>query len=182
MYDDGSRPAWFAVVTKSRHEKLVSQQLRSKGIEEFLPMYPVRKRWSDRYMTVELPLFTGYVFCRFQPEQTLPILSTTGVASIVSFGGRPAPIPETEIDSVKAVLQSGLPASPWPYLRAGERVRIRSGAMDGVEGVLLRDKDSLRVVVSVELLQRSVAVEIDRDVLEPAGKASRRVEARPGRL
>lgn len=157
--------SWFALTVKSQHEKAVAECLRYRDIEDYLPLYTVRRQWSDRVQSVELPLFPGYVFCRFDYRRRLPVLTTPGVHSIVGFGGEPVPVSESEIGGIKAVLASGLPAQPWPFIRIGQRVRIERGSLAGLEGILLREKDSFRVVVSVELLRRSVAVEIDRSVL-----------------
>jgi len=156
---------WFAVTVKLNYEKAVSQCLRYKGLEDYLPLYKANRRWSDRVQSVEVPLFPGYVFCRFDAYRRLPVLTTPGVMSIVGFGGDPVPVSESEIADIKAVLASGLPAQPWPFIRVGQPVRIERGSLAGLEGILLREKDAFRVVVSVELLQRSVAVEIDRNVL-----------------
>lgn len=178
-----SEPLWYAVTVKPRHEKTVAQHLRLRSIEEFLPLYQARHRWSDRSQLVDLPLFTGYVFCRFGKAERLRVLNTPSITSIVGFAGNDAPVPESEIAAVRDLLVSGLPVEPWPYLRIGERVRIESGAMAGVEGILIREKSRLRVVVSVDLLQRSVAAEIDRDMLSAVrGGPSLRIpqSLRPG--
>ena len=132
-----------------------------KGYECFLPVYRQRKRWSDRTVTTEAPLFPGYVFCRFDYWRRLPIMTTLGVVSIVGFGSDPAPIPDHEIQAIEKVLTAGFAAEPHPFLRIGQRIRITHGALRGVEGVLLRKKSEWRLVVSVNMLQRSVSVEID---------------------
>lgn len=137
----------------------------TRGGEDFLPLYRSRRRWSDRLKEIELPLFAGYVFCRFAPEERVPVLRTPGVRSIVTFDGRPAPVSEEEVAAMRQAVGSGLPVQPWPFLRAGQPVRIERGPLSGLCGVLVRAKDSWRVVVSVELLQRSVAIEVDRDTL-----------------
>lgn len=160
-----SSDRWFALTAKPRHEKAVSQSLRSKGLEVFLPLYRLRHKWSDRMKAVDLPLFPGYVFCRFNSDCRLPVLTTPGVKSIVGFSNRPVPVSDEEIAGVQTILASGLPAQPWPYLSAGQSVRIERGSLAGIEGVLLHEKDSMRVVVSVELLRRAVAVEIGRDMI-----------------
>ena len=165
---------WFALVVKPQHEKAVAEQLQAKALEHYLPLYRARRRWSDRTKAVELPLFPRYVFCRFGFEQRLKVLSTPSIVCIVSFGGKPAPVSETELDAVRALVGSGLPVSPWPFLRSGERVRITHGALAGVEGILVRENSAYRVVVSVELLNSAAAVEIDRDLVVPAGPAPSR--------
>jgi transcription antitermination factor NusG len=152
---------WYAVQTRVQHEKMVAQALAGKGYEEFLPLYRCRRRWSDRIKELELPLFPGYVFCRFDVEQRLPILVTPGVQHIVGIGKVPLPVEEAEIAAIQSIVRTGLPAEPWPFLQVGQRVRIVSGPLEGLEGLLLAVKKPYRLVVSVTLLQRSVAVEID---------------------
>jgi transcription antitermination factor NusG len=155
--------SWFAVVTRSRHEKSAAAGLRAKGIEEFLPLHRARRRWSDRVQTVELPLFPGYLFCRFAPEEYLQVIQTPGVTAVVGFGGKPYPAATGEVDAIQAALGAGCNVEPWPYLTAGDRVRLEDGPLAGIEGILLREKSGSRLIVSVELLQRSVAVEIGRE-------------------
>jgi|SRR5580658_5003147 transcription antitermination factor NusG len=157
--------AWFALTAKPRHEKTVAESLRGKGLESFVPLYRTRRQWTDRVRSVDLPLFPGYVFCRFAYASRLPVLNTPGVTSVVGFSDVPTPVADDEIMRVRAIEASGLPTHPWPYLRVGQRARIERGSLEGLEGVLIREKDSLRVVVSVELLRRAVAVEIDRDMI-----------------
>ena len=161
--------AWFAVTVKPNHERTAAQALGDKGLEVFLPLYRARRRWTDRVKQLDLPLFGGYVFCRFERPDKARVLATPAVTSVVSFGRQPAAIPEPEIESLRTLVSSGLPVGPWPFLRVGERVRIEAGPLAGVEGVLTQLKDAWRVVVSVELLQRSVAAEVDRDVVASAG-------------
>ncbi len=158
-------PLWYALTTKPRHEKAAALALGAKGVEAFLPLYRARHRWSDRVKNVQLPLFAGYVFGRFSNAERARILATPGVTSIVGFGNRPAPVSPQEIESIRAMVASGLPLGPWPFLKEGQRVRIEAGPLCGVEGVLLQIRDAWRVVVSVELLQRSVAAEVDGAVL-----------------
>jgi transcription antitermination factor NusG len=164
---------WFALTVKPRHEKAVSQSLRYRGLEDFLPLYSARRRWSDRIKAVEFPLFPGYVFCRFDYEFRFPVLSTPGVTSIVGFANVPTPISEDEIAAVQSIVASGLPAQPWPVVHVGQPIRIEYGSLAGLQGVLIREKGSLRVVVSLELLQRAVAVEIDRDIIRATHGGSR---------
>ncbi len=141
--------------------------LEGKGYEPFLPVYQRSRQWSDRQKKLDAPLFPGYLFCRLDPEQRMPVLTTPGVLSIVGSGKTPEPIPDSEIASIQAVLRSGKAAEPWPYLKAGERIRVAQGAMTGLEGLLVKKKNQCRLVVSVELLQRSVAVEIDAVAIRP---------------
>ena len=162
----GSAP-WFALHVRSRCEKAVAASLHSKGYEEFLPLYRSRNRWSDRLKDVDLPLFPGYVFCRFEPRMRLRVLTTPGIVAVVGMGKAPQPVEPAELAAVQALSRSGLAAIPWPFLKTGEHVRIEHGALEGVEGILTAVKKEFRVVLSVTLLQRSVAVEIDRDLIRP---------------
>jgi transcription antitermination factor NusG len=142
---------------------MTAEMVAVKGYESYLPLYRSKRRWSDRMVEKELPLFPGYVFCRFDPQFRLPILTTPGVVSIVSSGKTPLPIPHAEIASIRTAIASGLLVSPCAYLREGERVRVLEGPLEGVEGILVRQKNQSRIVLSVEMLERSVAVEIERD-------------------
>jgi transcription antitermination factor NusG len=157
---------WFAIRVRPRFEKLVSDALRSKDYTEFLPVFRARRRWSDRFTTVELPLFPGYTFCRFNPERRLPILTTPGVMHVVGLGRVPIPVDDGEIAAVRAIVDSGLTAQPWPFLKSGDRVMLAEGPLRGVEGILV-SADTNRLVVNVTLLQRSIAVQIDRDWVRP---------------
>jgi transcriptional antiterminator NusG len=156
---------WYGIRTRSNHEKVAAIVLRGKGYEPYLPVYHLRRRRADAVVKSEHPLFPGYVFCRFDVKKRLPILMTTGVISILGFGKEPVAIPDEEIEAVEAVLLSGLPAEPCAYLREGQRVRVTHGSLDGVEGILLKKKNQLRMVISVTMLQRSISVEIDGDWL-----------------
>lgn len=158
---------WFAVRTKSNFEQPTAALLRNKGYEEFLPVSVTRRRWSDRIKTIEAPLFPGYVFCRFDIQKRLPVLTTPGVVGIVGIGKHPAPIPDEEIARIQRIAASGLAAHPWPFLRVGERILIDRGPLAGMEGILLRIKREWRLVASIELLQRSIAVEVERDWVKP---------------
>lgn len=174
-------PQWFALTVKPNHERAAVQALEWKGWETFLPLYRCRRRWSDRVKELELPLFAGYVFCRFPVRDKGRILSTPSVVSVVGFAGKPVAVADEEIEAVRKMTGSGLRVGPWPYLRVGQRVRIEAGPLCGLEGILLQLKDAWRVVVSVELLQRSVAAEVDRDVVSPLlSPANRRPLAGPG--
>jgi transcriptional antiterminator NusG len=158
---------WYAVRVRSRSETSVAAYLRNQGLEAFLPTYEDTRRWSDRVRRVELPLFPGYLFCRFDPLVRLPILKAPGVIHVVGVGRQPVPVDDAEIAAVQMVVRSGLPRQPWPYLHVGQRVRVESGALSGLEGVLLNLKGEHRVVVSVTLLQRSVSLEIDTSWAQP---------------
>jgi transcription antitermination factor NusG len=159
--------SWFALRTRSNFEQPAAAVLRNKGFEDFLPVSATRKRWSDRMKTVETPLFPGYVFCRFDVQKRLPVLTTPGIVGIVGVGKQPAPIPDQEIERVRRIATSGLAAQPWPFLRVGERILIERGPLAGIEGILLRMKGELRLVASIDLLQRSIAVEVERDWVKP---------------
>ena len=161
--NDGQANAfpWFALQVRTRNEAGVAQQLSGQGYERFLPLYKVRKRWSDRIKEANAPLFPGYLFCRFNPQDRLPILKTPGVMQIVGFKNGPVAVDESEIRALQTVVAAGAPQQPWPFLTAGDRVRIDSGPLLGLEGILTEVRRSHRLVLSVTLLQRSVAVEID---------------------
>lgn len=153
---------WHGIRTRSNQEKLAAANLDARGFHPFLPVYQTRRRWSDRVVTTELPLFPGYLFCRFDHQQRLPIVTAPGVVSILSFGGnQPASIPDAEIDAVRLIVQSGLAAQPAPFLREGQRIRVTHGPLRDTEGTLFRKKSNWCLVVSIEMLQRSVSVEID---------------------
>lgn len=141
--------------------------LAGKGYEWFLPTYMSRRQWSDRIKKSELPLFPGYLFCRFNPLDRLPILATPGLLSIVGIAKTPIPVDEVEMKAVRTLVGSGLPFQAWPYFKIGQRVRIEYGPLCGLEGILLSVKGSHRIVVSVNLLQRSVAAEIDSTWVSP---------------
>src|SRR5437016_4053016 len=159
-----STDAWYGLRTKSRFEKVTAASLAYKGYEPYLPCYRRRQRWSDRVTEIESPLFPGYVFCRFDLLHRLPILTTPGVVCVVGLGRAPTAIPDEEIAAIETVLKSGLPSEPWSYLPEGQHIRIEVGALAGIEGIVVKSrKPGWRMVVSVTLLQRSVAVEIDRE-------------------
>ena len=156
----GERFPWYGIRTRSNQENVVASVLRCKGYDPYLPLYRVQRR-PDLPGESERPLFPGYIFCRFDVKKRLPILMTTGVISVLGLGRVPAPIPDVEIEAVRAVLRSGLLAEACPYLREGQRVRIKNGSLHGVEGILVKKKNQYRVVVSVTMLQRSISIEID---------------------
>ena len=158
--------SWYALRIQSRLSALASVTLRGKGYQEFLPLYRARRRWSDRVKQVELPLFPGYLFCQFDVNDRLPILTTPGVIGIVGAGKLPIPVDLEEIEAIHAILRSGLAAQPWPLL-VGSKVYIERGPLAGVEGIITNTDKVYRLVVSVSLLQRSVAVEIDREWARP---------------
>lgn len=165
--DMGGEGLWYAVQVRSRHEKIVDRILRDKGHDSFLPLYRARKRWSDRIVEVDLPLFQCYVFCSFDAGQRLGILTTPGVLRVVGFGGRPVPVHACEIEAVRAIVNSRLRYEPAPFMRIGQRVRIEDGCLRGIEGDLIGIRGKYRLIVSVSLLQRSCAVEIDSAWVTP---------------
>jgi transcription antitermination factor NusG len=152
---------WFAIQVRTRHEVGIAEHLQALGFESFLPLYKCKKRWSDRIKQVDAPLFPGYIFCRFNPQNWLPIIKAPGVIQVVGYNRVPVPIDDFEIDAIRTLGMSGLPNQPWPFPKVGDRVRIETGPLRGVEGILVEFKNSHRFIVSVSLLQRSVAVEID---------------------
>lgn len=164
---DNAVGQWFAIQVKPRSEKVVSASARNKGYEEFLPLYPVNRRWSDRIQRVDVPLFPGYVFCKLGSESRLPLLMIPGVSGLVGTGKIPIPIDETEICAIQACCRSGLLAEPHPFLRAGQIVQLQRGPLAGMEGYYVADRKRHRIVVTISLLQRSVGIEIDRDWVKP---------------
>lgn len=167
---EGPHP-WYALRVRSNFEKVTAAYLEGRGYAPFLPLYRSRRAWSDRLKTVDLPLFPGYMFCRFDEQKRLPIVSTPGVVMILGAGKRPLPVDEEQVQALQLISSSGSPAEPWPYLRTGQRVRITHGALAGVEGLLVELRKVHRLVLSISLLQRSVAVEIDRDMVAPVHAA-----------
>ena len=161
--------AWFALQVRSRYENVVSTHLSDSGYESFLPMCKSRRRWSDRIKELDVPLFPGYVFCRFDPKNRLPILTTPRVLSVVGIAKTPAPIDDTEIASLQCLARSGSQMKPIPFLQIGQKVRIEHGALAGIEGILVEVRGRHRIVLSVTLLQRSVATEIDSACVIPVG-------------
>lgn len=167
-----SAGSWYAVYTRHQHEKVVAQALLGKCFEVFLPLYTTCRRWKDRVARVALPLFPGYVFLRGGMERRLDIVTTPGVHFLLSSFGRPAIISEEEVEAVRHVVESKLSVEPYPFLRCGDRVRVRSGALAGIEGILARKKNHLRLVLSVEVLEKSIAVEVDGVDVERISRSS----------
>jgi transcription antitermination factor NusG len=152
---------WYALHTRSQHEKVVANILNNKGFEVFLPLYLASHQWKDRTKQLSLPLFSCYVFLRDSLERRLDILKTPGVHQIVGSGGRPAEIPIAEIESIRSMVGTSLKVEPHPLLRCGDRVRVKTGPLTGIEGILIRKKSLLRLVITVEMLGKAVAVEVD---------------------
>ena len=163
---------WFALQVRAKYENGVAQFLEGKGYTWFLPTYKLRKRLCDRVKVADAPLFPGYLFCRFEPQNRLPILTTPGVIQIVGYNRVPIPIDDHEINALQLMVQSGLPNQPWPYVRIGDRVQIEAGPLRGIEGILVAVKAGHRLILSVTLLQRSVAVQIDSSFVRPVDKPS----------
>lgn len=161
---------WFGLRVKPHREALASACLRAKGYQELSPTYTSRRRWSDRFKEIELPLFPGYLFCRFDPSFRLPVLTTPGVLGVVGLGSQPQPIADAEMDAISALVRTGALAQPFPFLGQGDRVRIAEGPLTGTEGIIVTVEDRCRLVVSVSLLQRSISIEIARHWVRPMGR------------
>lgn len=159
-------PQWFALAVKPRFDKAVARSLDTKGFETFLPLYKKRHDYGARSKEFDLPLFPGYVFCRFNALMRLPIVSTPGVTHILGTGNRPIPLSETEIGSLQTAMKAQFPLQPFPFLQAGQRVRIEAGVLAGVVGTIVSIKRTVNLVLSVTLLQRSVLLEINRDQVD----------------
>jgi transcription antitermination factor NusG len=158
---------WYALYVRPRHEKTVFSQLEAKQQESFLPLYRTRNWWADRWKTVSLPLFPGYVFSRFDFARRSSVLATPGVIDVVRLGSEPAPVETAQIEAIRLIVNSGAFIEPYPHLVRGDRVIMRGGPFSGLSGTLMVVRNSLRLVVSVEFLGRSVLVEIDRDRVAP---------------
>jgi transcription antitermination factor NusG len=159
-------PHWYVAHTSANHERRVTQQLQQRSVENFLPLYDSVRRWKDRRMKLQLPLFPGYVFVRLPLRERLKVLQVPGVARLISFNGQPAALPDKEIEALRTGLAAQLRTEPHPYLTVGRRVRVKSGPLEGVEGILIRKKNACRVVVSLDLIMKSASVEVDASDLE----------------
>lgn len=164
---EGSAASWYALCVRHQNESRVEQALAGQGWETLVPRWRVRRQWSDRVKEIEQALFRGFVFCRFALTERMRIERTPGVVRVVSFGGAPAAIDAAEIEGLRKMAASRVPLSPWPYLKAGDRVRVERGPLKGVQGTLLREPDGARLVVGVELLQRAVACALAPDMVVP---------------
>lgn len=158
---------WWALYTRHQHEKVVADMLMAKGFEVFLPLYESVRRWKDRSKVLSLPLFPCYVFVRGGLNRRLQVVTTPGVHMILNHGENVATIPEDEIQAIRLTVEGHFRVEPYPFLKCGERVRVTRGTLEGVEGVLIRKKNMYRLVLSVEMLAQSVAVEIDAADVEP---------------
>ena len=160
--------SWFAVWTRSRHEHVVREQLQTKQIDAFLPTITKWSRWKDRKKRIDWPLFPGYCFARFDPNDTLAVLKCSGVVSIVSFEGKPAPIPDYELDSIRLLVTSDLHFDPCPLIKEGAMVEVVHGPLRGVVGRLMRkDSARARLVLAVDLIGQAVSVEVDAADVKP---------------
>jgi transcription antitermination factor NusG len=153
-------PRWYAVYTRAHHEKRVAEQLGVRQAKHFLPLYTSVRRWKDRHVSLELPLFPGYIFVHVALRDCLQVLQIRGVVKLVGFNGTPSVLPQEEIDAIRTTLLRGVPAKPHPYLKVGRRVRVTAGPLAGLEGILVKRKNRARFVVSLELIQRAMAVEV----------------------
>lgn len=158
---------WYALYTKSRHEKLVQQELAKKGIEAFLPLRKIVRQWSDRKKTIEEPLFKSYIFVRAPFSERFTILNTVGVVQYVRQGADPAEVPEKELLTIRRFVEENIEIDPFPYLKTGERVYVRSGPFRGAEGFVIRKDSHCRLVISLDSLMQSVSVQIDQACVEP---------------
>jgi len=169
---------WYALAVLYQDERHTEKALQSRGLETLVPLYRSRRFWSDRVKEVEMPLFAGYVLCQFDLSDRIRVLDTPGVSKIVGFGGAVMAIEDCEVAGIQRLVALKAPMAPWPYLKPGDRVRVEHGPMRGLEGTLLRTKDTMHLVIGVELLQRAVAVEMDRDAVTPQSCGPQKVVSR----
>jgi len=161
--------SWYALRTRSRHEKLVNEQVAARGLEAFLPLVDRRRRWKDRWKIVSFPLFPGYCFARFPHHDRLAVLTAVGVIQVLGINGNAIPIPDQEIEAVRLLVTSTLPLDPHPYLREGMEVEVVRGPLAGVRGILVRKGNHARFVVAIHLIQQAASVELDAADVRPAG-------------
>jgi transcription antitermination factor NusG len=160
------QPLWYAAYTRANHERRVANQLVERGVEHFLPQYESMRKWKDRKVRLQMPLFPGYVFVHLALQNRLKVLEVPGVAYLVGFAGKPVAVPEGEFEKIRGFLKQGFRAEPHPYLEAGRRVRVKNGPLEGMEGIVVRRKNGNRLVISLELIQRAMAVDLDGADLE----------------
>jgi transcription antitermination factor NusG len=160
-------PFWYAVYMSSNHERRVAEQLAQRSVEHFLPLYDTVRRWKDRRVELQLPLFPGYIFVRIALRDRLSVLKVPGVVRILGLNGIPTQVPREQVEGLRVVLRDGLRAEPHPNLKAGRQVRIKAGPLAGWKGVVVRRKGDLRIVLSAHLIQRSIIMDIDAAALEP---------------
>ena len=171
MDNRDQRWPWYAPMVRTGREKSATLSLENAGYECFLPVSKYTRRWSDRMKEIEVPLFAGYFFCRMDPHNRLPVLMAPGVIQIVGAGKKLIPVDEDEIAAIQRVVKNGLATMPWPYLQVGHEARIKEGPLRGMTGIIVKIKSGMKLVLSVTLLQRSVAVEVDRSWLGDAHPA-----------
>jgi len=169
--------SWFAITVKIQYEKVVADALTARGLEAFLPYYVAQRRWSDRVKKIQVPLFSGYVFGRFDAERRSEVCTIPGYRSIVSFGGKPTPVDPQELEVIRRVVQADGLFEPHPFLRTGQTVRVTRGPLAGVEGILTQMTDGFQVIVSVSILQRSVAVKLDTSMIDVVSETGTRTRA-----
>ena len=165
-----TEPRWYAAYTAPRHEKKIAEQLRDRSIESFLPLYETMRRWKNGRHKVQLPLFPGYVFVHIPLREKLSVLKLPSVVRLVGFNGQPLPLSDDEVAAIQTCLNRGSKLAPHPFLAVGKRVRIIRGPLEGLEGIVVRKKSQCRFVISLELIQRSVAVDVEQDDLFPLNK------------
>jgi transcription antitermination factor NusG len=167
---------WYAAYTCANHEKKVREQLEQRSLESYLPVYEAVRRWKDRRMHLQLPLFPGYVFVRMPLADRLRALQIPSVVRLIGFNGHPVALPDAEIEGLRNSLARGVRVEPHPFLTVGRRVRVKTGPLEGIEGIVIRRKNRLRLVISLDLIRRAAAVEVDAADLEPlsAGKIATR--------
>jgi transcription antitermination factor NusG len=161
VQDAQATPHWYAAYTRSHHERCVAEQLQTRTVEHFLPLYETVRKWKDRRKRMELPLFPGYIFVRIALQERLRVLVVPGVVRLVGFDNHPAALPDNEIEALRSVMGRGLRSEPHPYLTVGRKVRIARGALEGMEGVLVRKKGRVRLVLSIDLIRQSAMIEVD---------------------
>lgn len=163
---DWDKSNWYALYTRSRHEKFVEGELRKKGIETFLPLRRLKRHWSDRVKDIEEPLFSGYLFVHTSLRNRLEVLNTRGSVKFVGFNSLPVAVPEKDLETIQLFIREEISVDPFPYLSAGDRVYIRSGPMKGIEGFIVRKNKQTRLVISLDLLLQSISVEVDEALVE----------------
>jgi len=161
MQNENTTPRWYAAYTRSNHERTAAEQMKRRSIEHFVPTYETVRTWKDRRKRLEMPLFPGYVFVRVAIEERLSVLVVPGIVRLVGFENRPVPVADEEIESLRTIVDRRLRPEPHPFLPVGRKVRIRRGALEGVTGILVRKKGRVRLLISVDLIRQSAAVEVD---------------------
>jgi transcription antitermination factor NusG len=164
--ESSSHTLWYAAYTRANHERRVAQQLAERGVENFFPQYESVRNWKDRKVRLQMALFPGYVFVHLALQNRLQVLQVPGVACLVGFAGRPVAVPEEEFGRIRGFLKLGVRVEPHPYLKSGARVRVRRGPLEGMHGIVVHRKNRSRLVISIELIQRAVAVDVEETDVE----------------